>query len=361
MDAHVFDDSYQGTTTYLKGLYTALVEDDDFEITLGVHNLERIKTIFPDPRFRFIQLPTTFKIKRLVYDIPSIIKENKCDFAHFQYITPLKKECLYINTVHDLLFMDYPEYFPFKYRFRNKHSFKISARKADVICTISEFSKDALIRHFKLNPGQITITPNAVNNNLTKAIDVKDKFGLEKYILFVSRLEPRKNHYLTIKCFVELELYKQGYKMVFVGRTKDVKTENYESYYKNLPNEVKSSVIHFENLPDEELNGLYAHAALFIYPSLAEGFGIPPLEAAINNCKVLCSNSTAMKDFSFFGNYLFDPHNEDELKSKIRSTLADNNYPFREIREAILKKYNWDSISKTFAARLKAVYTNSAG
>jgi glycosyltransferase involved in cell wall biosynthesis len=356
VDAHVFDSSYQGTTTYLKGLYNALVKDDAFEITLASHDINHLKTVFPDPRFKFIALNSGSKYKRLAFEIPALIEKHKFGFAHFQYITPLFKKCRYINTIHDLLFMDFPSYFPFSYRFKNKHIFKFSAKQSDVICTVSDYSKEALIKHFHIPEQKITITPNAVDVYKGEWIDVKKKYNLSNYMLFVSRMEPRKNHYLMLKTFVDLELYKKGYQLVFIGRIKDVGAEKYQAYYDTLPDAVKKSILQFENISYEELNGFYKAADLFVYPSVAEGFGIPPLEAAMQNCKVLCSNKTAMSDFSFFGNYLFDPNDPEELKAKILSTLDEKNYPFETIREAVLQTYNWNYIAGNFAKVLKSVH-----
>src|SRR3954463_15873489 len=91
VDAHVFDGAYQGTTTYLQGLYSALVTDNDFEITLAAVNIAHLKTIFPNPAFKFIALQPGSKYKRLAIELPRLLKEQKFDFAHFQYITPLIK------------------------------------------------------------------------------------------------------------------------------------------------------------------------------------------------------------------------------------------------------------------------------
>lgn len=353
VDAHVFDDSFQGTTTYIKGLYSALVKDSDFEITLAAHNIEKLKTVFTDPRFKFIAFIETSKYKRLALEIPALIKKNGFDFAHFQYITPPIKSCRYINTIHDLLFLDFPQYFPWTYRFTKKHIFKFSANRSEIICTVSEYSKKALIKHYQIPAEKILITANAVSEYTGPFSDVKSKYKLNKYILFVSRMEPRKNHYLMLKSFVELALYEQGYKLVFIGRTKDVKTENYHNYYNSLDEIIKDSVLHIENISYEELNSFYKNADLFVYPSLAEGFGIPPLEAAIMECKVLCSNQTAMSDFDFFGKYLFDPSDPQQLKEKILNTLDDQNYPFEKIKNAVIQKYNWKNIADAFGERLK--------
>ncbi len=354
VDAHVFDSSYQGTTTYLKGLYSALVKDERFEIYLGAHNTEHLKTIFTDPRFRFVTLHSTSKYKRLVSEIPKLIEREGFDFAHFQYITPLFKKCRYINTIHDLLFLDFPDYFPFSYRLSKKYLFRFSALKSDIICTVSDYSKKALIKHFKIPAHKITITANAVSVYEGPFTDVKKKYGLSDYLLFVSRFEPRKNHYLMLKSYVDLKLYDQGYHLVFVGRLKDLKTKEYDAYYHHLPDLVKNKVLYVENISDEELSSFYKDASLFVYPSLAEGFGIPPLEAAVQKCKVLCSNQTAMADFAFFGKYLFNPRDENELKTKILDTLNDSAYPAEQIKQAVVDTYNWSRIAQQLADTLKA-------
>lgn len=357
VDAHVFDSAFQGTTTYLNGLYMALVKDPDFEITLAAANINKLKKQFHDERFKFIELPSSSKFKRLAFDIPKLIKENEYDYAHFQYITPFKKSCFFINTIHDLLFLDFPQYFPLSYRITKFLTFRFSAFRSDIVCTVSNYSKFALIKHFHLKSDKILLTPNAVDFKKEDNIDVKKKYDLGKYILFVSRFEPRKNHYLLLKTFVDLELFKQGYTLVLIGRSKDVETVEYNKLLNSLPDNIKTHILQLENIATSELQSFYTSADLFVYPSLAEGFGIPPLEAGGLKCKVLCSNQTAMNDFDFFGKYLFNPTIPGDLKNKMKDVLNDTNYPFDQIKEAINKKYNWSNIAFNFGQKLKEHYS----
>ena len=118
---------------------------------------------------------------------------------------------------------------------------------------------------------------------------------------------------------------------------------------------IKKQIVHFENVSQLELYSFYNQAELFVYPSVAEGFGIPPLEAAMLKCKVLCSNQTAMSDFDFFGSYLFNPNKPDELKSKMSSILTDDEYPYDEIRNSVISRYNWKVIAENFAKKLKSI------
>ncbi len=112
IDCHIFDDGFQGTTTYLKGMYGVLIKDKTKQFYLAAVDVERLKTIFGTAEnVHYVRYKSHGKFYRLLIDIPGIIKRNEIDYAHFQYITPPFKYCKYINTIHDLLFLDYPHYF----------------------------------------------------------------------------------------------------------------------------------------------------------------------------------------------------------------------------------------------------------
>jgi glycosyltransferase involved in cell wall biosynthesis len=354
VDAHVFDDSFQGTTTYIQGIYSALVKNEKFEITLAAKDIENLKKVFTHPRFNFIQLKTNINIIRLAYEFPKLIKENHFHFAHFQYITPFVNSCKYINTLHDILFIDYPQYFPVYYKLINGFFFKRSAKNSDIVCTVSKFSKTALTHHYQLESNKIIITPNAVSIKSYNKVDVRRLYKIEKFILFVSRLEPRKNHYTLIKAFVELKLYEQGYHLVFIGRLKDLKSTQFTNYYNNLNKEIKKCILLLENVNQDELSSFYSSADLFVYPSFAEGFGIPPIEAAAHGCKVLCSNQASMSDFDFFGEYLFNPNDSESLKKLITQSLQTNSYPFEHIKSEISKRFNWEESAIILAKKIES-------
>ena len=110
---------------------------------------------------------------------------------------------------------------------------------------------------------------------------------------------------------------------------------------------MKDSVKFIESIPFEDLYSVYAFSKCFVYPSKAEGFGIPPIEAAMLNSKVLCSNQTAMQDFDFF-RYTFNPSNQSVFDEKLNLILKDENYPYQEIKDKIVEKYNWNKVAKDF-------------
>ena len=141
IDAHVFDGKYQGTRTYIQGIYSAMITHKDIEFYFAAQNVSRLKSIFGiAENIHYIRLDATNSIWRLAWEYPRIIKKYKIDYAHFQYICPLIKCCKEIVTIHDLLFLDFPKYFPLSYRIKNRTLFMYSAKRADLLLTVSEYS-----------------------------------------------------------------------------------------------------------------------------------------------------------------------------------------------------------------------------
>lgn len=349
VDGRWFDSYYSGVSTYIKGLYNALSQDENFEITIvGGSNADKLKEEFPE-NIKFIQLNSTFNLKRLYYDMPKLIKKHNFDYAHFQYICPISKPCKYIVTLHDLLFLEYKKSFPLSFILKNSFLFYISSVRADIVLTVSDYSKKQIEKIFKTNPKKIYITPNGILksfNEEIKSVDIKKKYNIGDYILFVSRIEPRKNHLMLIKAFVELKLY-TNYQLLLIGK-KTIKNVDLDEYVDNLNEEIKSKIIFIENTSEEDLHGFYTNTSLFVYPSLSEGFGIPPIEAISCGAKTICSNATALFDFDFLSTYQFDPNNLNELKEKIISTLNDGFYPIDDFKAIVNERYNWNNISNSY-------------
>lgn len=353
VDCHVFDDGFGGTRTYLEGIYQKMVVHEDIEFYFAARNVDTLRKAFGDGQnVHYIQLSNVGKFKRLAVEIPALIKQYKIDYAHYQYISPLYKCCKEIVTVHDLLFLDMPQYFPWSYRIKNAFLFGRSAKRADILLTVSEFSRGEITKFFGIPKEKISITHNGIllpPDNIDKP-DVKYKFCLDKYILTVSRIEPRKNHLALLKAYVELKLWTMDYKLVFVGRY-DWSNKDFDEYYNNLSDDVKKNIV-IKGANYAELIQLYQNASLFVFPSFAEGFGIPPIESLAFNCPLLCSNATAMAEFKLPAEWTFDPHDVQDLKIKMTKILNDRP-DLREERNRILAVFNWEKISNDLYYKIK--------
>ena len=115
IDCHVFDGSFQGTTTYLKGIYLEMIKEEKYQCYFAANNIENIKSIFGEQsNVHYLKYSSHNKFYRLLFDIPKLIKQNKIDYAHFQYIVPPFKHCKYITTVHDVFVFRLPTIFSTK-------------------------------------------------------------------------------------------------------------------------------------------------------------------------------------------------------------------------------------------------------
>ena len=356
VDAHCFDQEYQGSRRFIQGLYNELAHYNDLEIYLAAYDTGNLQKYFPKRgNLHFIPYKSKSKYFRLAYDIPRLIKKHRSQVAHFQYITPLIKNCRQVVTIHDLLFKEYPEEFPASYKIIKNYFFRRAAKTSDLVTTVSDFSKKS-IRQFYQPAAEVAIIPNGINTSGFKTQDhqqasrnILSRYGIGKYILCVSRIEPRKNHLALLKAFLDLELYKKDYYLVLAGYA-SIRVKALEILVKNIPVEAKKKLHVFEQLGEDELLQFYQGAEVFVYPSRAEGFGLPPLEAAAMQVPVICSNAAAMKDYDFFGQNHIDPANHLSLAERLSFLI--NNRPANDELELIAGKitsrYCWKQSARKF-------------
>jgi glycosyltransferase involved in cell wall biosynthesis len=366
IDGHTFDKEFQGTHGFIRGLYTALSRkyDDDLEIYAGAHNTANLQKelsfIDPNNILPYKKHPAGFM--RFITDIPAHIKKYNFDFAHFQYTAPAPQAgCRYIVTLHDILFNDFREDFPLAYRLSRNIFFRKSFKKAAIKTTVSSYSRHRIARHYHIPAEKIDVIPSgpmaafgSVNNKEEAAGIILNKYGIQNFILYVSRIEPRKNQQLLLKKFLELELYKKGIAVVFIGKH-SISSVLFQQLLKSLTPEQKGFVHWLEQVPPEDIEAFYRSCRLFAYPSRAEGFGLPPLEAALCKVPVLCSSATAMHDYTFFDPYRFDPADENEFSYKLKSMLDSPPAAsqLEQVAISTLENYSWERTADKFYQLLK--------
>jgi glycosyltransferase involved in cell wall biosynthesis len=352
VDAHVLDNEFQGTRTFIRHIYSILAEKEDILLFLAANDIENLKRNFPQRgNVRFLRYRSRTPLMRLGFEIPAMLKRNAIDYAHFQYITPLFKRGRWLVTIHDVLFSEYPDEFSWQYRMAKKFLFKRSARKADILTTVSEYSERSIRNFLEIAPDKpVYIVPNGVGPPFFAPYDKQQsrenifrKYGLEKLILYVSRIEPRKNHVFLLKAFLELELYRKGYYLVLLGH-QSIRIPELDGMLRAMPEEVRKFVFISGRIDDADLLEFYRAAEVFVYPSKAEGFGIPPLEAAALRTPVICSNSSAMEQFGFFGEYHIDPNDLPLLKTQLLKILRQPppETVLADLSKLVREEFSWD-------------------
>lgn len=353
VDCHVFDKGFEGTRTYIEGLYLELLSLDHFDIYFAGYDIQNLKSIFGIYQNAFfLKYKSHNKFYRLAIDIPRLIKKNSIDYAHFQYRVPPLKHCKYIVSIHDILFLDYPQYFPRMNSKMNEILYKYSAKKSEIVLTGSNFSKQRLEKHFKVN--NVFVQVYGVQevffesyNKLEIQKQIQEKYKISNYLIYISRHEPRKNHYLLLKSYLELELYKK-HQLVLIGDV-TFRDSKFDGLMQSLSSEIKNNIKLLNKVQFKEMIALMRGAQLAIYPSIAEGFGLPPIESVAAQVPTICSKTTSMAEFDFFEYDFINPLDIEDIKTKLLNKLENQNENrLKELATFVKQKYNWKTSAATY-------------
>jgi glycosyltransferase involved in cell wall biosynthesis len=363
VDCHVFDKGFQGTRTYIQGLYLELIKDKSKQFYFASNYTENLKTVFGNQEnITYISYSSKSALIRLLFETPRIIFKQKIHFAHFQYRVPPLKLCKYIVTTHDVLFEDFPEDFPKLNRIQSFVTYKFSAKLSDIVFTVSEYSKKQIEKHLKVK--NVIVMPNCVSDVFFEEYDkqiiqkqVLNQFGLSNYLIYISRWEPRKNHHLLLKAFIDQNLF-DDFNLVFVGDD-TFKNKEYEHLYTKLSDDIKRKIFTFKKVDFAVMLLLLRGAKASAYPSRAEGFGIPPLEAIAATIPTISSNQTAMSDFKFLNDYLFDPNSKSEFEEKLLNVLKNKDVEIENKKEYVKQHYNWEIAANIYQKILQKTIDSS--
>ncbi|HEY7334798.1 MAG TPA: glycosyltransferase family 1 protein [Bryobacteraceae bacterium] len=267
--------------------------------------------------------------KRLGWDLPRRLLKDQPDLLHVQYTAPVWCKTPLVVSVHDVSYLEYPQYFT---RYRSTQlrlTVKQTLQKAAAVLTPSEFSRSAILSHYRIDERKVVVAANAVSSQF-RPIDrklalanVEKKFGLQgPFVLTVGDLQPRKNHLGLLKAFEDaMRAHPQlAHRLVFVGK----ETWYSKELHRAVAESSVSGRVHFTGFVDDaDLVQFYGACDLFVFPSFYEGFGLPILEAMACGRAVACSNTTAMPEVADAAGILFDPHSTPEIARAICDVLLD--------------------------------------
>ena len=278
--------------------------------------------------------------------MPNLIRKAKLDLMHFTHLNvPLFCPTPYIATVHDLIVYHFPDSratnLPdWKYKLKVKaYNFilKNAVKKAKKIITVSEFTKRDIVRHLNVDQNKINVIYLGVEKMLlgTERIGnteqftqmLEQKFKIKKqYLLYAGAAYPHKNLEKLIDAYKIIRTkFTRSWQLVLVGRQ--------DEFYRRLKKYVQSAVddknvrddiIFTGAVDDKDLDGLYRAAKLFVFPSLYEGFGLPPLEAQSRAIAVACSKASSLPEVLGDSAYYFDAYNINSMASAIDKAGANH-------------------------------------
>lgn len=297
---------------------------------------------------------------------PFVLSKYKLDLMHFcHFNVPLLYWKKFIVTIHDLILLHYPtiknttlnRYF---YRFKlliYQIVIKSAAQRSKKIVAVSLYTKNDIINRLKVKEEKIALIYEGVDFHcfISKNGDseILRKYGIIKkqYLLYVGNAYPHKNLENLVLAYKRIRKKHLKLSLVLVGK-KDYFYERLRCFIGE--NKVKGIIL-AGYVSDEELDVLYKHARLYVFPSLYEGFGLPPLEALMKGAPVASSNATCMPEV--LGNTVtyFSPNNYNSIANGIELALVSGRKILLKESAEIVQKFNWELAAKKLVAVYKKI------
>ena len=263
----------------------------------------------------------------------------------FNYIIPSGVKGKACVTIHDLSYLRFPETLKKRNFIRLHSGMEKSVARADRILTISDFSKSEIIELLHVPEEKISIVPCAAPLKCKgSAFDaLREKYGVIKpYFLFVSTIEPRKNIVRLLRAFdLVRKRTNQPYQIVLAGGN----GWNNDEIYREVDNlSAKKDVVFTGFITEEEKISFYENAECLVFPSVYEGFGIPPLEAMQCGCPVVCADAASLPEVVGNAAALVDPYSIESIAGGMLQVISD-----RQLKDELVcngykqaKKFSWD-------------------
>jgi glycosyltransferase involved in cell wall biosynthesis len=338
-----------GIGTYIKNIVPFLV--DRFEVTL-LGNLTEIQKYEWSSKVKIIECNSNiYSIKEqfeLFFRIP------KCDIfwsPHYNIpLLPIKAKKRVV-TIHDVFHLAFYETLSLKQKLYAKLVINQATSRSDKILTVSKFSVDE-IKKYTSTSKDIDVVYNAIDFDKFKIIYdkskldfAKDKYKLpNKFLLFVGNVKPHKNLKNLLLAIKDIEI-----NLVIVGKKDGFITgdDNISSLIKKC--NLENRVFFTGYVDDDDIPTIYNLSKVFVFPSLYEGFGIPPLEAQACGCPVVCSNVASLPEVGGVDSVLYcDPYDVNDIREKIELVLNDealqNDLRIKGFEN--IKRFSWEESAR---------------
>jgi len=336
IDAHAIGAQQGGNETYIKNLIRALaVLDATNRYTIYLANAQAVAEwrdgfARQHPNFTIQQIPQPTPLVRVPVFLAFELRRRPVDVLHVQYTAPPFCPAPVVATIHDLAFEHLPETFTRRGAFQLKLTVRGTARRAARIATVSEFSRQDLLKTYGLAPEKVAVTYNGLEEHFTPTPDradeaaaIRQRFGIARdFILAVGSLQPRKNLVRLIRAYARLRNEQPDFKqqLVIVGRKLWL---HHEIFAEVARQPWAQDVILTGYVADDDLPPLYRAARVFVYPSLFEGFGLPPLEALACGTTVVTSDNSSLPEVVGDAALLIEAQDEAAIAQAILQAAND--------------------------------------
>jgi glycosyltransferase involved in cell wall biosynthesis len=347
-----------GIGTYIRNLLRQLARiDHDTEYVLLCGEADLGVAAQLGPNFRAVLEPSPNYSIREQLHVPWVLRRERPDLFHApHYVLPAGVHCRSVVTIHDCIHLMFPQYLPSKMALAYARAqMWAAARRSHCILTVSDASKRDILQLFNVPPEKIVVVYNAIDSHFwitpeqETVARVRERYQLDhKFVLYVGNIKPHKNLVRLIEAFDELRR----------GDLEDLKLLIIGDEISKLPglrravhrHKLHKHVRFLGYLPDDQLAVLYRMASVFAFPSLYEGFGLPPLEAMASGTPVVTSNISSLPEVVGDAAVLVDPYDVGSIVDGLRRVLTDPARAEEMRRKGLIRarEFSWErSVAKT--------------
>lgn len=326
LDAHMLGGREGGNETYVAGLISGLKPAADRErATISVLYNAAYYAALPSPApLPAVRLGSRSNVQRVFGEIPLLCRRLHADALHATYVAAPFVPARLILSVHDVIFRLYPQHFSPRDRLLLLTLLPLSMYRAQAILTLSEASKADIEHYYPFARHKTFVVPLAagpVAHVAPDAAAVAELVAGAPFVLTVGTLQPRKNLLRLIQAYIQLRSQSTArWRLIVVGKA----AWQHSDVFRLARSSAYSDDIIFTGyLPDSAVAALYRRCALFVYPSLYEGFGLPVLEAMACGAPVLAGNRSSLPEVAGKAALLVDPLSVAALAGAMERVLAD--------------------------------------
>jgi glycosyltransferase involved in cell wall biosynthesis len=351
-----------GIGTYVRNLLRYLSRlDRDTEYIVLCRQQDADITSALGENFRAVAEQSPAYSVREQLSVPLDLRRERVDLFHApHYVLPPLTPCKAIVTIHDCIHLRFPQYLPNRLGYAYaRAALWMATHRSHRVLTVSEASKRDILRYFSIPPSKIDVIYNAIDERFGEPPDpddilrVRDRYQLDgQFVLYAGNIKPHKNLERLIEAF---HTFRRGpfehVKLLIIG--------DEISKYATLRRAVHKFKLHkhvrfFGFVPDRTLAILYRLAAVFVFPSLYEGFGLPPLEAMASGTPVITSNVSSLPEVVGDAAVLIDPYEPDAIADALRRVLSEPalHADLRERGLQRVREFSWERS----VARVREIY-----
>lgn len=360
VDFHTFGGIYQGSRSHILGLYSeAILLAPEFQFVFLLDEPERLLEAHPEfnaANVELVAMPHGSGLARLGWQLAAARWRHRIDLLHVQYRLPLVPLGPCACTVHDTLFETHPQFFKPNFVRMSRFTSWLAVNRSALLFTVSEFSRREMVRIYGIDAGRVAVTGNAIDARRfypgSAGLDVVKALSLKSggYICTVGRLEPRKNHVNLLRAYALLPPTRPP--MVVIGQ-RDFDSEPIYAVARELG--IEHQVRFLENVPDGALPALIRHCKVFVYPSFAEGFGMPVLEAMASGVPVVTSSTTSLPEVAGDAAITADPESPEDIAAAMALLVFDDAARVKAVIAGLAQagKFSWKASAEVLVERFR--------